>query len=222
VCCVVVYCTVVYSTVVLCCVLYCCVLYCCVHYCCVLYCCVLYCCVLCCYVLYCCVLHCCVLYWHFIYFDVLMSIMYKRHDHFNTSYYGMGDVENGGIWGASATLPAIYRRNGAARRQTRGSRASQMHVLPNWRPDRSLFYLLSEIHVSGNETNVSGLLHKQTCPVNTLLYGHTIPPLNCRAQESYSSRFPGTDPLLWILNEFCHGEPQNLVRMPNVPDFPKS
>lgn len=124
-----------------------------------------------------------------------MSATYERHDHFNNSYYGMGDAEDGGIWGARATLPAIYRRNGAARRQTRESRVLRMHVLPNWRPERSLFCLPSEIRVSGTETNVFRLLHKQTCPVDTL-YGHTIPPLNYRAQESHSSRFPGTDPFL--------------------------
>ena len=113
----------------------------------------------------------------------------ERHDHFNTSYYGVGDVEDGDIWGTSATLPAIYRRNGAARRQTRGSIVLRMHVLPNRRPERSPFCLPSEIRVSGTETNVFRLLHKQTCPANTL-YGHTIPPLNYRARESHSSRFP--------------------------------
>jgi hypothetical protein len=88
--------------------------------------------------------------------------MYERHDHFNTRYYGMGDVEDGGIWGASATLPAIYRRNGAARRQTRGSGALRMHVLPNWRPERSSFCLPSEICVSGTETKQRVYIAAQT------------------------------------------------------------
>jgi hypothetical protein len=39
------------------------------------------------------------LHWQFVYFDLIMSITYEGHDHFNTTYYGMGDVDDGGIWG---------------------------------------------------------------------------------------------------------------------------
>jgi len=100
------------------------------------------------------------LYWHFVYFDLIMSITYERLDHFNTSYYGMGEVEDGDIWGVSATLPAICRRNGAARRQTRGSRVVGMHVLANWRPERSPFRLPSGIRVCRTETHVSSYCTK--------------------------------------------------------------
>jgi len=73
--------------------------------------------------------------------------------------------------------------------QLAGEHVEAVHYECTCFPNTSVrLCLRSEIRISGTETNMSSLLHKQTCPVNTL-YGHTIPALNYRAQESHSPAF---------------------------------
>ena len=83
--------------------------------------------------------------------------------------------------------------------------------IPKWRHERLPFCLPSEIRVSGTETNMSRLLHKQTGPVNTQFHPSTIVHRN-PIHPAFRVR-----PVFMNFKEFRHGVAQNLV-----PDFPVS